>query len=337
MQGDIADPQRPRVARRALRFATVQRDRTGGEGHPHRALRGVGRHEDRTGVGPGVALRVTRRRVEVEADHGGDVGAAGLAEDLAGGAGLGHPAVLDEDEAVGEGQGVEGVVGHEHGHAVVGGQPRGEVAAGPGPGLRVQGRQRLVEEQERRVGRQGTGQRHPGGLAGGELPRPGLGLGAESDPLELGERPSAGGRTPDAAAAQPVGHVLHRRQVGEEERVGEHQADVSPVGGPSHAALVPRRAVDADPAVRAGEHAGQRQHRRRLAPAVRPEHADDLAGAGRERHVEVQGAAGEPDPRVQPDPHRSHRPRRTPSTRTLTASSTMLTEIATCGSCSSAA
>ena len=91
----------------------------------------------------------------------------------------------------------------------------------------------------------------------------------------------------DAAAAWAVGDVVEGTQVGEEQAVGEHQPDGALLGCEAAAAVVPDVARDADVALAEGEHAGEREDRRRLAAAVGSEHADDLAGLGRQCHVHL--------------------------------------------------
>ena len=232
----------------------------------------------------------------------------------------------------------------EHRHAVVCREAGCEVAAGACAGVGVERGERLVEEEQGRIGGEGSGQRHPGPLARRELVRPRRCTVTETDPLELETGALAGPVTVGAAAARPVGDVVDRAQVREEEAVGQHEADPALLRCEPAPPVVPRLATDSHMTLGEGEHPGQGEHGRRLAAAVGSEDADDLACRGGEGDVHLDRPARQADPGVETLdamaavgdwPHRSHLPRSTPSTSTLTPSSMMLIEIATCGSRSS--
>ena len=127
----------------------------------------------------------------------------------------------------------------------------------------------------------------------------------------------------------------------EEETLGQHETDAPLLGHEVAPTVGPHLARDADVPVVETQHAGQRQHGARLAAAVGTQDADDLTGLGGQCDVDLDRTAGQANSCVEPAgmaggvAHRSHRPRRTPSTSTLTASSMMLIETATWGSRSS--
>ncbi len=267
---------------------------------------------------------------QVEADDLRDVRVTGPGDDLGGGALLHDAAVLDEDEVVGEGQGVERVVGDQDGGPVVGAQPRREPGADLGPQRRVEGREGLVEEEEARPGGQGSGQRDPLGLAVREGRRPAVGEVEDPEGVELGVGPGEGAGLRRAPAARPERDVAAGREVREEEVVGGEHPDGAQARVEVAGAVGPRLAVDPDVTVSEPHEAGQRVDGGRLPGAVRAEHGDDPAVGGGEGDVEVEGTSGEPDVGV--EAHRTHRPRRRPRTTTATTRSSRLRATAVCGS-----
>ena len=114
---------------------------------------------------------------------GGDLGERAL---------LGHPAVFDDEELVGQGGRFDGVVGDQEARSGVAAQLLAQEAAQLGSGRGVDGGERFVEEEQRRFGGQGPGQGHPLGLAAGELAGAGGGDVGESDALEPLHRPPPG-------------------------------------------------------------------------------------------------------------------------------------------------
>ena len=146
----------------------------------------------------------------------------------------------------------------------------------------------------------------------------------------------------DATAAWTVGDVVEGSQVREEQAVGEHEPDRALLGLEGAMAVVPHLARDAHVALVEGNHPSEGEHGRRLAAAVGPEHTDDLTGLGREGDIQLDRSSRQANSRIEArlsavrpsgrGRHRSHLPRRAPSTSTLTARSMMLIEIATWGS-----
>ncbi|MCY1301176.1 hypothetical protein D9M70_507700 [compost metagenome] len=143
----------------------------------------------------------------------------------------------------------------------------------------IEGRHRLVEQQQRRARRQGAGQRHALLLAAGKLRRVLLRATGQADQFEHLSHPCADRLA--ALAGQAVGDVLHHREVGEQ-RVGLEQdavvaclwrqvGDIAP-GKANGAAVLLFQASDA--AQKGG-----------LAAAGRAEQADQLSGADIQRHA----------------------------------------------------
>ena len=260
----------------------------------------------------------------------GDVRVAGARHDVRRCALLDDATGVDEDEVVGQGEGVERVVRHEHGRPAVGAQPGGEGRPDLRPQLGVEGREGLVEQEQARVGRQRPREGDPLGLAVREPGRPRRGEVERPERVELRVGASGGSRALDAAAARTEGDVGPGGEVGEEQVVGRQQADASQRRVDVDAVARPRGPVDPDvPRVQADE-PRQRVQRRRLARTVRPEHGDDLAVGRAQGQVEVERAAADPHPGV--EGHRSHRPRSVPSTATATTSIARLRATAVCGS-----
>ena len=161
-------------------------------------------------------------------------------------------------------------------------------------GLDVEGRERLVEQQRVRLGRECEGERHPGGLPPGELTGPAAGEVAHPHDAEPVLRRGAGLPSPSSQAAGPEGDVVTGVQVGEERRRLAEQGHPAPVRG--HVGQVapgegdPRR-------VRAGEPRDDREQRG-LAGAVR---AGDRVPPGGQ--VEVDGQPPLPPPHGQLQAH----------------------------------
>ena len=96
--------------------------------------------------------------------------------------------------------------------------------------LRIQGRGRLVEHDQPRLQRERAGDRDALLLPAGQLPRIGLGLVGEPDPLQ--QRPAALVRLSPGAAAvreQSLGDVVQDGQMREEVEVLEDEPDARPL------------------------------------------------------------------------------------------------------------
>ncbi len=114
---------------------------------------------------------------------------------------------LQDQHPVGQRDGFVDVVGHEqHTEAVLTPEVEQQRAHAQ-PGQRVERAERLVEQQQVRLGHQRTGQRNPLRLTTGQRQRPHLGAVGEAD---VGQRTVGAGlllglRQP--AAGQPVDHI----------------------------------------------------------------------------------------------------------------------------------
>ncbi len=131
----------------------------------------------------------------------------------------------------------------------------------------VQGGKRLIEQEDPRLDRQGPRQGHALLLAAGHLVGVLGRFGSEPDQLQLFHGPGPTGLARHLAHAQPEGHVLPSRHVGEEAVALEHHAHVAPLG--RNAGLV--HPVDENPARIDRFEAGQDPQSGGLATARRPE------------------------------------------------------------------
>ncbi len=200
---------------------------------------------------------------------------------------LDDPPVLQHDGAVRQEQDVEQVVGHQ------------ERGAGPVALRVVEDRahvlgdadvergERLVEQEDARVGRQGSRDRDALRLPTGQVGRP---TGPEVPRPDPGEHPPRLAASPDASAApraQPERDVVLDGEVLEQQRTLAQPGDVPAPGGcPGDVG-----AVDDDPRVAhlaRGQEPRDDLHERRLPGPVPAEDRDDLAGG--EREVDVEAA-----------------------------------------------
>lgn len=141
-----------------------------------------------------------------------------------------EPPVAQDGHPVGEPYGLVDVMGdQEHGRAVLAAQLVDQVVHLQ-PGQRVQGGERLVQQQQFGLPHQGPGEGDPLGLAAGERGGPGLGVPFQT---HFGERPQPVRRT---GSGQGDGHVgedlLGRYEAGflEDDRAALGHQHLSPVG-----------------------------------------------------------------------------------------------------------
>jgi len=155
---DCGDSSWPGVARRPLRLSTVHGD-------------GVRMHdgEHRTGsrmVGDDQRAALIEADVTVGGRAGEQVGPGELSDppragppgDLGGGAGLGDATVVEDDDVISQDGGIDRIMGDEETNT----GERGEVAAKVAPDLvaggGVERGERLVQQQDLRLGRERAGQ-----------------------------------------------------------------------------------------------------------------------------------------------------------------------------------
>ena len=119
---------------------------------------------------PGVVTVSPMERAgeQVEADELGDVARPGVGGDVGQRALLHHVTALEDDDAVGEGVGVDGIVGDHQAHPVERLEVPTQVPAHGAAGADVERRQRLVEQEDPRIGGQRPGQGDALGLAAGQ-------------------------------------------------------------------------------------------------------------------------------------------------------------------------
>src|SRR5439155_20111142 len=140
--------------------------------------------------------------VQVEADEAGDVVGTRLGGDGGGVTFLHHLAVFDDDEPVGQDEGVERVVGDQQCRAGMLAEVAVQFGAGVQAGAGVQGGERFVEQQQGRVYGEGAGERDALGLPAGQVPGLAAGVFGQADPVEpVGGLP-AGGAPVDAVPAR---------------------------------------------------------------------------------------------------------------------------------------
>ena len=208
------------------------------------------------------------------------------------------------------------------------------------PGAGVEGGHRLVEQQHLRIEGERPRQRHPLGLAAGELVRAPVGETSQPEPLEPLLRRRPGGRPAEAARPGGEGDVVAHVEVREQPVVLEDHAGPALLGGHERvrAAASRGRRPPTDPARRApepGDRAQQgglarpRSARARRAPRRARTSKDDVElearrggrcprSAGRRCAARrARAVGGHADP-----PAPTQRPRRANSTATETASST---------------
>ncbi len=221
---------------------------------------------------------------------------------------LHHPAGLEDDEAVGQRGRLEGVVGHEQPGTGEGCQVPADLPAELHLRAGVEGGGRLVQQQQARIGRQRSSQRHPLRLTTREGPGTGRHVGGEAHPLQPfpGTVPGLTARHPPAAQAE--GDVLQGAHVGEQQVVLEHEAHGTPFGWDPE---LPRRVlqhlvVKDDPAPGQGDETGEGPHHGGLPRAIGANDGHDLAVGDSDLRVEIEGS--EPELDVGVEAHRSTGP-----------------------------
>ena len=204
--------------------------------------------------------------------------AADAVLELVGGAVGDHAAVVDDRDPVGEPVGLVEVLGREQHGRAVGDEPLDRLPQVE-PAARVEAGRRLVEEQHRRARDQRGGEVEPAAHAARVRLRDAVAGVGEAEALEQLGGARLGGAAAVAVEAADHRQVLEPGEVLVDRRVlaGEADAGAQLRGLADH--------VEAGHAGRAGVGGEQRRedaHRRRLAGAVRAEHAEHGAGRGLE-------------------------------------------------------
>ena len=158
-------------------------------------------------------------REQVDADEVGDVARPGLG----GRRRRGVPVCttepcFEDDDAVGEGVGVDGIVGDEQADAVEGGEVAAQVAANVAASAGVEGGEGLVEQEQARLGGQGAGEGDALRLAAGQGAGAVVGVVGEPDPFEPGVR-----RGPGLGSGRRRGRAARRRRSPAPTRLGNNR------------------------------------------------------------------------------------------------------------------
>ncbi len=177
------------------------------------------------------------------------------------------PAVPDDDLPIGVG-GDPRLVGDQH--------DRGAVLAGGGDqqlhdvlaGERVQRPRRLVRKEDLGAGDQAASQRHPLGLPTGELAGASASSPSEAQLRQPAPRLPQGLGPPDTAEQQRQGHILLRRQFGNELTELEHETEVIPS---QRTALLLAQGVVRRPSKRISPRSGRRMPARQCRRVDLPE------------------------------------------------------------------
>ena len=277
---------------------------------------------------------------EVHPNEVGDVAGPRPFRDLLGGTGLGDPALLHDDEPLGQRDGLHRVVRHQQADAVVAVELAAQLTARLQPGARVEGGQGFVEQEQARLRRQRPGQGDPLRLPAGQLLRLAPAVLAEPHPLEplggpgpglgLSARRGCAARRPRSRGRRGEGRAgsSGRRRPPAGLRAGRARRLSCRRGPARRAPPAPRRGPRARPGP-----AGAWSSRRRWARGARRS-----ARAARRVPRRVRACRAGPGPgRSGPARRRSaqdtpsHRSRRPTSTASDTSSSTRLRTIAVSG------
>src|SRR5690606_21730799 len=221
---------------------------------------------------------------------------------------------------------------------------------------RVEGGERLVQQQETGLHGQRPRERDPLRLPARQLPRTRRREPRQADAVQPPRGALAGGPAARTPAARPERDVLQHAEVREQQIVLEHHADAAAL----RRQRAQIRAVQPDLATGHRDETRQGAQRGALARPVRPEQRHDLPRPGGQHEIQLERPPPHHEPRIQPParftdrgprggttrhPPRStsaysgppiHRPLSSASTATETASRTRLSTIAASGSVSSA-
>ncbi len=256
------------------------------------------------GDAAGRDLAAGAREKVVGADEVGDEPADRPFVELLGGRHLEHPAVAYHGDAVRERKRFFLIVRDVHGRDSQVLLQLADLGTHLYPDLRIEVRQRLVQEQDVRVQHEGAGERDALLLAAGEL----AGITElEARQVDLAEagRDALGDRgTVELSHLESVGDVRLHRHVRPERIVLEHHADVTRVGPEPVDAPVP----EPDLAAVQRMEAGDQPEKRRLAAARGPEQREQLAVTDLEARAVDRGHAPELLTHLaEPDLHRRSR------------------------------
>ena len=305
------------------------------------AVTGPGRDrvlDDRDALVPGKLDHAVAQHAahQVDPDEIGDVAGSGTGPHLVGSTLLGDAAVLDDHDAVGERDGVDRIVRHDDAGYVEGCEVTAQIAAHLDPGRRVEGGERLVEQEQAGLECERPTERDALRLAAGELRWSQLRELGDPEALQPVHRLCVRFASPGRATAQAEGDVVDDAHGVEQEPVLEHHTDRSLARRHETPGrrVVEHLAVERDPSFVDHLQARKRPQQRRLPGAVRPDENDELTRFDDEVDIEIERAQPQPDLGVEPGLRHASagaRPRpastrlpTTVSTRSETPSSTRL-------------
>ena len=215
------------------------------------------------------------------------------------GSALSHPAVLQDDDVLGQGGDVQDVMGDQQDRQpLLRGPARHQAPHLPACGD-VQGRHRLVEDQQARARRQGPGERHASRLPARELGAPTSGEVLNSGRLQFGIGALAGGAFGDMAAARPEGDIVQHTHVGEDPRGLGQQGDVATTGGHEAARAVQLPLAQEHPAAIGVEQARHDPADGRLARAVGADECERASGPDLQVRGDIPLGGCEGDAQIQ--------------------------------------
>ena len=193
---------------------------------------------------------------------------------------LGDRPGLEDHDTIGQGIGVDRIMGDEHGHSIERVEMTSQVPAHLAADRDIEGGERLVEEEQPRIADESAGEGDSLGLAAGELAGSVFGVIAEADSTEPIQCRLPGLAPRRSSGAQTERDVLHGREVRKQEVVLEDDADRSLLGGhePLPGGVVERDAVDDHEAVVDGQQPGEAAQQRRLSGTIGTEHRQSLSG-----------------------------------------------------------
>ena len=319
---DLADRPPPDVAS-ARRRADLP-----GEGDRLRAEDGERRSVGRAGEDDGRTVGRRQHVVgdvavdQVGPDQLGDVARPRVGGDLGDRPDLDDPPGIEDCDSIGERVCVDRIVGDQQPHPVERLEMSAEIAPDLPTGADIECGERLVEQQQARIGGQRAGKGDALGLPTGQRPRPMRRMIGEPDPLQPSGSGPPGLGLGHPPGTQTEGDVLHRAEMREQQVVLEDDADRALLGGDEHLriGIVEDQFVDPDPAAIECDQPGEDAQQGRLARPVGPEDRQHLARLDAQFEIEVETPEAQTDGRLEAHPapgpavppsHRSRRPTRT--------------------------
>ena len=228
---------------------------------------------------PGFNNRIERR---LDAEHLGGFRAGGVIEDVRWRPALEEASAVQEDEFVGEREGLAGVVGHNDGGDAGFDQQGVEFGAQTVAQLYIESGERFVEEQKLRLAHEGAGEGHAVLWSAGEARGHAAGEAIEPEPVHGFANARLTGRT--RQISQPAGNVPEHGEVGKERVILENEPDPALLRGQKQASpgVQPGLPVKDDAPRRRPEEPGKDAQKRAFPRSGLPEEHGDTAGFRRQ-------------------------------------------------------